>query len=353
MESSFAFWQPIYACHGIPIFPVDFIKEADGKYRKKPSVSNYLRMGLPASASLVRKFGDWRTFGFRPGERSKVVILDLDSPDEKLVGDAMSVHGHTPLVVRSGGEHQGHHLYYCHRGEARSINVKPGIDILGGGYVVASPSWGSHGRYEIIQGSLDDLDRLPPLSGLDRLIAADPVIIPDDVDVKTVAGPIPHGKRNSTLVRRALVEAVHCDDYDSVLAAVTDIYETECEHSPPTSDTELAGIAQWAWGKQVSGQNGFAKGAGVNIPNADCDRLDYDPDALTLLLYLRRFNFEDGTFLIAMDAMTARLGWTFEKLRRARDKLIAAGLVKRLTRGGLMKGGQRQAALYQWERSQS
>jgi hypothetical protein len=31
------------------------------------------------------------------------------------------------------------------------------------------------------------------------------------------------GKLNSTLDRHALQEAVHCDEYESVLAAVTDI----------------------------------------------------------------------------------------------------------------------------------
>lgn len=43
-QVNFATWQPIYAEHGIPTFPVRFV---DGD--KKPAVASYLKMGLPAS----------------------------------------------------------------------------------------------------------------------------------------------------------------------------------------------------------------------------------------------------------------------------------------------------------------
>lgn len=48
--STFADWQPAYAEHNIPTFPV--LRDV-----KKPAVTGYLRMGLPASRALVARFG--------------------------------------------------------------------------------------------------------------------------------------------------------------------------------------------------------------------------------------------------------------------------------------------------------
>ena len=74
-----------------------------------------------------------------------------------------------PLVVGSGSGK--YHAYYRHNGERRRIRPWRGlpIDLLGeGGLVVAPPSKATEGRqYEIIQGGLDDLDRLPVLRDLD------------------------------------------------------------------------------------------------------------------------------------------------------------------------------------------
>jgi hypothetical protein len=68
----FAAWQPVYAEHGIPTFPV-VIEAGD----KRPAVSSFLKVGQPASRQLAQKFGANNAFGFGV-KRAKLTILDVD-----------------------------------------------------------------------------------------------------------------------------------------------------------------------------------------------------------------------------------------------------------------------------------
>jgi hypothetical protein len=177
---SFAQWQPIYAAHGLSTFPVR-IEDGD----KKPMVRNYLRAGRRYSDRLAQQFPDAQAFGFALGNRTKITVLDCDSNDERILSDAMSRHGKTPLVVRSGsGNYQA---WYRHNREGRHIRPDPRlpVDILGGGFVVAPPSHGIKSAYQIIEGSLDDLGRLPTLR---NFVAA------------TNAEVISTGRRNNALL---------------------------------------------------------------------------------------------------------------------------------------------------------
>lgn len=167
----FARWQPQYAAAGLATFPVTS--------EKSPAVSNYLRIGLPASLKLAGKFSEAEAFGFALGAKSGLTILDIDTPDEKVLEDALVQHGQTPVIVRSGsGNFQA---WYRHNGERRRIRPDPTrpIDILGNGFVVAPPSRVSKGRYGFIRGSLDDLSDLPVMenqsAGMGNSIAAQPV----------------------------------------------------------------------------------------------------------------------------------------------------------------------------------
>src|SRR5215207_391405 len=162
---AFAEWQPRYAKHGIATFPV--VIDGAGK---RPAVKGYLKVGSILSQELARRFPANDAFGFALGRRSQITVLDVDTNDERTLSDALARHGASPLIVRSGsGNWQA---WYRHCGEGR--HVRPWghdlpIDVLGGGYVVAPPSAGARGRYQIVQGSLDDLPRLPPLLALDFL----------------------------------------------------------------------------------------------------------------------------------------------------------------------------------------
>jgi hypothetical protein len=92
MGGVFQYGQPIYDAVGIPTFPVGS--------NKRPAVSHYARIGAKASRRLAERFGDAPALGFML-PRARLAIVDVDSPDERVAADAMSVHGRTPIVVRS------------------------------------------------------------------------------------------------------------------------------------------------------------------------------------------------------------------------------------------------------------
>ncbi len=146
MTGVFAAWQPRYAEHGIPTFPVH-IEGAD----KKPSTKGYLKVGIVGSHQLALRFTDNDALGFALGKRTKITVLDIDTTSELTRDVVFARHGEPAIVVRSiSGHWQG---WYRHNGERRRIRPWPGqpIDLLGSGYVVAPPSEGAHGRYEFVK----------------------------------------------------------------------------------------------------------------------------------------------------------------------------------------------------------
>jgi hypothetical protein len=158
-SNTFRDWQPRYAERNIPTFPIEIRPDT-----KKPMVSNYSQFGLPASASIAKKYPEATAIGFMAGRRTGLTILDVDTTDERILADALDKHGQTPVIVRSGSGH--HQAWFRHNGEGRHIRAfgpDTPIDILGGGFVVAPPSRGIKADYRFIQGGLDDLDRLPML----------------------------------------------------------------------------------------------------------------------------------------------------------------------------------------------
>jgi hypothetical protein len=96
-NKSFRHWQPVYADYGIPTFSVQIAPGA-----KKPMVSNYGQFGLPASTGIARKFPDATAIGFMVGRRTGLTVLDVDTPDERVLADALDRYGPTPVIVRSG-----------------------------------------------------------------------------------------------------------------------------------------------------------------------------------------------------------------------------------------------------------
>src|SRR5262245_54522314 len=155
--------QAAYARHGLALFPMHLDKDGS----KKPLVRNYQRIGTRAGATLTKRFGDAAAFGFVCGERSKITVLDVDDTDERVLADALERHGRTPLVVRTA--RRRFQAWYRWNGERRQIRPDPSrlVDILGGGVVVAPDSSAPHGQYQIIEGHLDDVGRLPTLATSD------------------------------------------------------------------------------------------------------------------------------------------------------------------------------------------
>src|SRR5262249_12013895 len=111
-EGIFSKWQPHYAEKRIATFPVDD--------NKKPQIRRWNRLGLSGSARLAQRFTEANGIGFQVGPRSQITVLDIDTDNERIVADALSEHGETPFLVRTGG---GYHAYYRYSGEHRRVRI--------------------------------------------------------------------------------------------------------------------------------------------------------------------------------------------------------------------------------------
>jgi hypothetical protein len=302
-SASFLNWQPSYAEHGIATFPV-----GDDK---RPMVKRYDRFGLPGSAEIASKFPDAPAIGFMCGSRSRITVLDIDCKDERVLADALDRHGQTPIIVRSGSGN--HHAWYRHNGEGRHIKAESQIDILGGGFVVAPPSRVQKGQYQFIQGSLDDLDRLPIMHS-----------VPDQVvDVDQLVGEVKQGERNERLFNLCLRAARHCDEFD----ALCDVARTRnSEFSPPLEDGEVMSVAASAWRYEVVGRN-YSGGRCAVFSVADVMPLMPDPYVAALIVWAKASFKPDGKFWIA-DGLAEEFGWSVYELRQTRRSAIEMGLIR-------------------------
>lgn len=152
----FADWQPEYAKRGVATFPVEIIGND-----KQPCTKGYLKTGIRGSAQLALKFAEAQSFGFACGRYNRLMVVDMDSTDPAIVSEGERLFGCSPLLWRTGGGKFA--MAFRYNGEARRIRpiASLPIDLLGRGFAVAPPSVGAIRNYEIIRGTLADLDRLP------------------------------------------------------------------------------------------------------------------------------------------------------------------------------------------------
>jgi hypothetical protein len=191
---------------------------------------------------------------FWPGPRSGVTVVDADTHDEIVLADSQLRHDKSPFIVITGG---GYHAWYRHGGERRKIRPDPNqpIDILGGGLVIAPPSHVAKGEYQIIQGTLDDLGRLPPIyAALDGLMSDN--------------APIPKGKRDNSLFRLGLEQAKHVDDFATLLDAMR-TRNMDCQ--PPLADDVVVAKAMSAWRYEQEGRNLAGRGRAVVLSHTFID----------------------------------------------------------------------------------
>lgn len=317
---AFATWQPLYEEAGIATFPVDAA-------RKSPSVGNYLRAGLLASRQWAGKFADADGIGFACGKRNKLTVLDIDTPDENTLADAMRKFGPSPVIIRTAS--QKFHVWYRHNGEKRLIrpDKQQPIDILGGGYAIAPPSNANGGEYKFIEGSLSDFNSLP-------VMAAPAANIPLESPQDQLPGQLTgEGERNNTLWRLAMKAARNSDTIEALRALVQN---TNCNIiSPPLPDGEVMRIAASAWSAQQEGRNWVGTGRRIIktfdeidgfIPRSTVPH-KCAPDALFLLDFLRRLHFDKTRFVCA-NAMHERLGWTLKRFVAARRYLESMGKLR-------------------------
>jgi hypothetical protein len=322
----FQHWQPAYAAHGIATFPVRIDSEG-----KRPLVKHYMRMGIGASARLAqgRQFADAQSFGFAVGERSNITVLDIDSDNDNDAAEAFDRHGATPLVVRSGSGHfQGWYRWEGERRLVRPDKTKP-VDILGNGFVVAPPSRGELRNYEIIQGSLDDLEQLPTLRRWGG--ATEPV---NWREMHANSG------RNNRLFRQLCVEVRACDDLDQLMDRARWL---NGQFGEPLPDGEVVSVSKSVWRIEKEGRNRFGQ-RGVWFPSAIAQSLVADPYLLALVTWLKDQNKPNAKFLIA-DGLRHRFGdqWSRRDFEKARKRGVDQGWFVPTTQP---RPGQ--AVLYVW-----
>jgi hypothetical protein len=231
MRGAFAEWQPRYAEHGIPTFPVK---------DKVPCVRGWQHVGLPAS-QLALKFPEADVFGFQCGRSSRITIVDIDSKDERIVNEAVKIFGDSPVLWRTGSGNFA--MPFRHNGEGRRIRpiANLPIDVLGAGYAVAPPSAGKRQQYEFLKGGLDQFSSLPSLQ------------------LPANENSVPKGKRDNWLFKRLLREVRACDDFDTLLDVARTL-NAEC--NPPMSDVQVISKAKQAWKYETAGNNWVGKRLG-------------------------------------------------------------------------------------------
>ena len=322
--NTFARWQPIYAERGIATVPCS--------PEKAPLVKHPERFGREGSNEIVGKFPNATAFGYYAGLRNGLTVLDVDSTDERALADGLNRHGETPLVVRTASGK--FHALYRHNRERRRIRPWRGvpIDLLGGGLCIAAPSIVAKGRYEVIEGCLDDLDRLPIMRGLEAELYS------------SNTGPRPQMRegdgRNNWLFRQLGREAHSCDDFDQLLDRAQTLNEGTGD---PMQEAEVVKIAASIWKYTTEGRNRFGK-HGAWFPLDEVEKFGTEPDDFYLLGFLRTHNHPDATFMVA-NGLAGRFGWYRKRLAASRRRLIQRGSLKIVR-----QAGKNAPALYRWPR---
>jgi hypothetical protein len=321
--NAFQHWQPIYAERGIALIPCGD--------NKAPLVKNPQRFGRDASREIANKFSDASAFGYYCGRSNGITVLDVDTTDGRVLAEAMNRHGKTPIVVRTGSGK--FHALYRHNNERRSVRAWEGlpIDLLGSGLAIAPPSVVAKGQYQIIEGHLDDLDRLPIMRELEA-----------GLYVGRASGPRPQRQgegRNDHLWKQTMREAHHCDSYEQLLDRAETLNQ---EYVEPMQQVEVTKIAKSAWEKTEAGDNWFGQ-TGVRFPTWEVNELiESSPDDYLLLSFLIANNKPDATFWIT-NGLAEIFGWSRQRLAAARESIMQRGYVRRLRHAT-----NNTPALYRW-----
>jgi hypothetical protein len=119
------------------------------------------------------------------------------------------------------------------------------------------------------------------------------------------------------------------------------------EHCRPMQDDDLViHAAESAWRYEERNLNYVGGGCVVGSHAEIEDLAARSPDALALLLKLRRHHWEKTEFVVA-NAMAPSLGWTLPRFRAARRTLVEGSYLVCITPGGR---GQNDPPRFGWPR---
>jgi len=324
-QGIFAEWQPRYAQRGVATFPVQIIGND-----KKPRTKGYLKTGLRGSAQLAAKFADAKSFGFACGRYNRLMVVDMDSTDPAIIREGERLFGTSPLLWRTGGGKFAMPFRYNgeRRRRIRPIKSLP-IDLLGAGFVVAPPSVGETRAYEIIKGTLADLDRVPVAR------------IPDEIAQLMPAGDhigrIPKGERNNELFNYCNRVVNHCDTIDQLIDAARTWADDRL--AAPLAPAEIIKVSKSVW----QYQGGRKRIINHMVEAPEYNALVANVDALALFAYLSAENGPGANFMIA-DGLSKARGWPRRFVPAAREALLKLRVVE-LVRAA----GKNAPALYRWK----
>lgn len=204
-----------YAERGWRVLPVRPLGDGSGATSKRPSLTAWQKLAATDSATIRRWWAEMPDsgVGIATGGKSRLLVVDVDprAGGDDALADLQAAEGPLPATVECVSGGNGRHLYFTSPtllGNGTGTLPK-GIDIRGdGGFVVAAPTLHESGEtYRWAAGlGPDDLSVAPVPGWLIERIESKPVARTPRRRKRAAAEsgvPVPAGRRNATLTRRA------------------------------------------------------------------------------------------------------------------------------------------------------
>lgn len=294
----------------------------DGKSPIRPFANRVIPLSESLSAMAAK--GSW-VYGIR---LDGLVVLDTDEASPDLIAALSDRFGHSPVIVQT---RRGFHLYFRAperarlpnlRGEGLPVDVKSGRNE----YVIGPGSIRPDGtEYQLVRGD-PATDALPFL----RLPVGE-ALAPSNL--------ISEGARHSALVQKAIELVRAAASREAFLFELLHIRDRECDRPETMPDSEVAGIAEWAWQKRLDNQLWSGANSGFRLNRLALEALRGNPrqdQALGLFALLSaEHGHIDRPFVLDHQRMR-EAGLTSmgrESFLAARRALEAAGLLRRVRKG--------------------
>jgi hypothetical protein len=186
---------------------------------------------------------------------------------------------------------------------------------------VLPPSRGFHGNYEIIHGQVEDLAALEPIR------ASTSTTSYAAIDLHSARA----GERDKKFWPHVARQAHFAKSLEELIAIAREMNEIMVEPWPDNeAHSEIVKRCKYWWDKTQAGENWFGVGRYVKLDHALVDDLMMrDPDAFTLLMFVRRDHW-GRDFRLANEACALMPGggWRRQRFTAARARLIEGKYIK-------------------------
>lgn len=301
---------------GFPLLPL-----GGGDDGKAPLLSNWAGLVLPLARVLAPLYrAGSQVYGIR---LDGLAVVDCDDDSADLVAEIEARFGPSPVHVTTP---RGRHLFYRAAGSPPNLRAEGLlVDIKTGprAYVVG------------VGSTRPDGGRYRPAKGLLGVYPLPPLRTPADPQNKALGEAIPVGHRHAVLVKEAIQMLEYVDSAEELAANLAAVRDDLCENAGTMPDSELRGIAVWAWKARLENRIFRGRDSAFSVHRLALDALrrwDNEIDAIALYLLLidmhghapgKRFALD---FQAMRDAGLTRL--SIPRLRAARRTLQAVGLLQ-------------------------